>query len=173
MTETPILIDTNIWIEHFKSANKEVSALLEAGRVVMHPFIIAELALGGLRDRRMTLASLEFLPELPVAELPEVRQLIEVRKLYTQGIGLVDAHLIASLIIVHTPTELWTDDGVLTRSLESSAFWRHPGSPHDVPSSARCFLRRYQNRPRQCPAGTSAVPSDHLRTGIMKIIIRS
>lgn len=116
--DAPILIDTNIWIEHFKSANKDVSALLDAGRVVMHPFVIAELALGGLRDRMMTLASLEMLPELPVAELLEVRQLIEVRKLYTEGIGLVDAHLVASLIIVQTPTALWTDDDGLARVAE-------------------------------------------------------
>jgi predicted nucleic acid-binding protein len=109
-SDTPILIDTNIWTRHFRRENKDVSALLESGRVVIHPFIVAELALGGLRDREMTLASLEALPELPVAELEEVRQLIEVRKLYTEGIGLVDAHLIASLIIVETPTELWTDD---------------------------------------------------------------
>jgi predicted nucleic acid-binding protein len=111
----PILIDTNIWIEHFKSENKEVSALLEAERVVMHPFIVAELALGGLRDRKVTLASLDLLPELPFAELHEVRQLIEVRKLYTEGIGLVDAHLIASLIIAQTPAEIWTDDSGLMR----------------------------------------------------------
>ena len=81
----------------------------------MHPFIVAELALGGLQDRMMTLASLEFLPELPVAELHEVRQLIEVRKLFTQGIALVDAHLIASLIIVETPAEVWTDDDGLAK----------------------------------------------------------
>jgi predicted nucleic acid-binding protein len=123
---TPILIDTNIWIEHFKSRSKEVSALLEAGRVVMHPFIVAELALGGLPDRMMTIASLEFLPELPVAELNEVRQLIEVRKLYTQGIGLVDAHLIASLIIVQTPTQLWTDDDGLTQVAEKLGFLASP-----------------------------------------------
>ncbi len=123
---TPILIDTNVWIEHFKAANKDVSALLEAGRVVMHPFIVAELALGSLRDRMMTLASLEFLPELPVAELHEVRQLIEVRKLYTQGIGLVDAHLIASLIIVEAPTAVWTDDDGLTRVAEELGFLAKP-----------------------------------------------
>ena len=124
--DTLILIDTNIWIEHFKSENNDLSALLEAGRVVMHPFIVAELALGGLRDRMMTLASLEFLPELPVAELHEIRQLIEVRKLYTQGIGLVDAHLVASLIIVQTPTELWTDDDGLTRVAEKLGFLAKP-----------------------------------------------
>jgi hypothetical protein len=123
---TPVLIDTNIWIEHFNTANKDVSALLESGRVRIHPFIVAELALGGLRDRAMTLASLEFLRELPVAELDEVRQLIEVRKLYTQGIGVVDAHLIASLIIVEAPTALWTDDEGLARVAEKLGFLAKP-----------------------------------------------
>jgi hypothetical protein len=63
---------------------------------------------------------------LPVAELHEVRQLIEVRKLYTLGIGLVDAHLVASLIIVQTPTELWTEDDKLTRIAEKLGFLANP-----------------------------------------------
>lgn len=120
--ETPILVDTNIWANHFRSEDKQLSALLEAGRVVMHPFIVAELALGSLRDRMMTIASLEFLLELPVAELHEVCQLIEVQKLYTQGIGLVDAHLLASLHIVETPTELWTDHGNLAETAKRLGF---------------------------------------------------
>ncbi|HKF46025.1 MAG TPA: PIN domain-containing protein [Terracidiphilus sp.] len=122
----PILIDTNIWTRHFRHENRDVSALLDAGRVVMHPFIVAELALGGLRERAMTLASLEFLPELPIAEIDEVRQLIEARKLYTEGIGFVDAHLIASLIIVEIPTELWTDDDGLARVAEKLGFLAKP-----------------------------------------------
>jgi predicted nucleic acid-binding protein len=122
----PILIDTNIWTRHFRRENTDVSALLDAGRVVTHPYIVAELALGGLRDREMTLASLESLPELPVAELHEVRQLIELQKLYTEGVGLVDAHLIASLIIVETPTELWTDDEGLARIAQRLGFLATP-----------------------------------------------
>lgn len=124
--DTPILIDTNIWTRHFRHGNRQVSALLESDRVVMHPFIAAELALGGLHDRYTTLALLESLPELPVAELDEVRQLIEVQKLYTAGIGLVDAHLIASLIIVQTPTELWTDDEGLARVAQKLGFLATP-----------------------------------------------
>ena len=92
----------------------------------MHPHIVAELALGGLHDRELTLASLELLPELPVAEPNEVRQLIEIRKLYTLGVGFVDAHLIASLIIVQTPTEIWTNDGALKRAAESFGFRADP-----------------------------------------------
>lgn len=124
--DSPILVDTNIWTRHFKSENKELSALLDAGRVVTHPFIVAELALGGLRDRMMTLASIKLLPALPVAELHEVRQLIEVRKLYTEGIGLVDAHLLASLIIVQIPTAIWTDDDGLARVAEKLGFLAKP-----------------------------------------------
>lgn len=111
----PILVDTNIWTRHFKRENTDLSTLLDANRVVTHPYVIAELSLGGLRDRKMTLASLESLPEVPVAELHEVRQLIEVQKLFTQGIGFVDAHLLASLVIAEVPTWLWTDDDALRR----------------------------------------------------------
>ena len=123
---TLILIDTNIWVDHFQRANRHVLALLDAGRVVMHPHIVVELALGGLRDRDLTLASLELLPELPVAEPNEVRQLIEIRKLYTRGVGFVDAHLIASIMIVQTPTEMWTNDEALKRAAESFGFRADP-----------------------------------------------
>jgi hypothetical protein len=61
-----------------------------------------------------------------VAELPEVRQLIEIRKLYTLGVGFVDAHLIASLIIVQTPTEMWTNDEALRSAAESFGFRADP-----------------------------------------------
>jgi hypothetical protein len=121
-----ILIDTNIWVDHFQRANRHVLALLDAERVAMHPYIVAELALGGLRDRDLALASLELLPELPVAELHEVRQLIEIQKLYTFGVGLVDAHLIASLIIVQTPTQLWTNDQALKRVARNLGFLANP-----------------------------------------------
>ena len=124
--DTPILVDTNIWVGHFRSENKALSALLDAARVVTHPFIVAEPALGDLRDRMTTLASLELLPELPVAELHEVRQLIEMRKLYTEGIGLVDAHLIASLIMVQNPTFLLTDDAGLAGVAEKLGFLAKP-----------------------------------------------
>jgi predicted nucleic acid-binding protein len=124
--ESLILIDTNIWVDHFQRTNRQVLALLDAERVAMHPYIVAELALGGLRDRDLTLASLELLPELPVAELHEVRQLIEIQKLYTFGVGFVDAHLVASLIIVQTPTQLWTNDQALKRVAGNLGFLANP-----------------------------------------------
>jgi predicted nucleic acid-binding protein len=104
-----ILADTSIWIDHLRSDNKKMREHLTSGQIVIHPLIIAELALASLRDRLKTLALLDRLPQLPVAQLGEVRLMIEARRLYGLGIGVIDAHLIAS-IFLHPPTLLWTRD---------------------------------------------------------------
>jgi predicted nucleic acid-binding protein len=104
-----ILADTSIWIHHFRSEDKEMRKQLNQGRIVIHPFIVAELALGSLRDRTNTLRLLDLLPQVRVARLDEVRLMIESRRLYNLGIGLTDAQLIAS-VLVNPPTLLWTRD---------------------------------------------------------------
>jgi predicted nucleic acid-binding protein len=86
-----------------------MSRLLSDGNIVIHPFIIAELALGSMRDRVKTLALLDLLPQVRVAQLSEVRLTIEARRLYSLGIGLTDAHLIAS-VFINSSTVLWTKD---------------------------------------------------------------
>ena len=92
--------------------------MLEHQQIAMHPFITAELSLGSLRNRRQTLATLEMLPQVEIAQLKEVRQMIETHALYGKGIGLTDAHLIASTLI--TPfTQLWTLDKRLSSIAES------------------------------------------------------
>ena len=90
---------------------------LHQGHIVIHPFIIAELALGSLRERSKTLALLDLLPQVRVAQLSEVRVTIEARRLYSLGIGLTDAHLIAS-ILINPPTLLWTRDNRLRKAAE-------------------------------------------------------
>lgn len=104
-----ILADTSVWIDHLRSGDKEMRRLLNQRQIVVHPFIIAELALGSLKDRTKTLALLDFLPQARIAQLSELRLLIEARRLYGLGIGLIDAHLIAS-VMIDTPTLLWTRD---------------------------------------------------------------
>ncbi len=91
---------------------------LNQGQVVVHPFVIAELALGSLQDRTRTLALLDLLPQVRVAQLSEVRLTIEARRLYALGIGLIDAHLIAS-VLINPPTLLWTRDQRLRKAAES------------------------------------------------------
>jgi predicted nucleic acid-binding protein len=104
-----ILADANIWIDFFRSRKPELRKLLQNNQAVMHPFLIAELALGSLHERSLTLAKLDHMPQLRVADLRDVRRMIETRNLYAQGIGLTDAHLIASCLA--TPgTLLWTSD---------------------------------------------------------------
>jgi hypothetical protein len=104
-----ILADTTIWIDHFRSENRAMRQQLEQRNILIHPFITAELALGSLRNRTTTLAWLDLLPQARVAQLAEVRQMIEARSLYSRGIGLTDAHLIAS-VFLHPLTKLWTSD---------------------------------------------------------------
>lgn len=113
-----ILADTSIWIDHFRANDPELARQLRLGQIVVHPFIIAELALGSLPQREHTLRSLDLLPSVRVARLDEVRQMIESRKLFSLGIGLTDAHLIAAVFI--TPSALlWTRDKRLRSVAES------------------------------------------------------
>jgi predicted nucleic acid-binding protein len=113
-----ILTDTSIWIDHFRSGNKHMRKLLNEGSIAIHPFIIAELALGSLKERTKTLALLDLLPQVRVAQLSELRVMIKARRLYSLGIGLTDAHLIAS-VFISSPTLLWTRDNQLRRVAEA------------------------------------------------------
>jgi len=91
---------------------------LNQGHIVIHPLIIAELALGSLRERTKTLALLDCLPLVRVAQLSEVRLMIEARRLYGLGIGLTDAHLIAS-VFINSSILLWTRDKRLRKAAEN------------------------------------------------------
>ena len=109
-----ILADTSVWIEHLRTGDEQLRQLLSHGQIVNHPFITAELALGSLRGRATVLALLDRLPQARVAQLGEVRQMIETRRLSSLGIGLTDAHLIAS-VFLNPPTRLWTRDKQLRK----------------------------------------------------------
>jgi len=107
-----ILADTSVWIDHLRAGDLRMQGLLNDGQIIMHPMIVAELGLGSLRQRARTLAELDGLLEVKAAQLSEVRRMIEARRLYGKGIGLIDAHLVASCLI--TPgTLLWTRDTAL------------------------------------------------------------
>ncbi len=112
-----ILADTSVWINHLRSGNKDLQELLAQGQIVTHPCVVAELALGSLRERAKTLALLDLLPQVQVAQMNEVRMAIEARRLYNLGLGLIDGHLIAS-ILINPSTLLWTTDKRLRRAAE-------------------------------------------------------
>jgi len=112
-----ILADTSVWIDHFRSGNKELRKFLDHRQIVIHPFVVAELALGSLHNRIRILSLLDLLPQVKMAQTNEVRHLIETRRLFALGIGLVDAHLIASALI-NPPVLLWTRDKRLRKVAE-------------------------------------------------------
>ena len=103
-----ILVDTSVWVDHFKRRNATLATLLDRAEVLTHPFVIGEIALG-LSARRATVIDLLVeLPALPVTSHGEVLGLVERRALAGTGLGWVDAHLLASSLIDRAP--LWTFD---------------------------------------------------------------
>lgn len=104
-----ILVDTSVWINHLRNNDPHLVRLLTENSVLGHPFVRGELALGNLRQREIILAALDNLPQAPVAFTDEVNYFIEKHALYGLGIGLIDAHLLASTQLSGN-TRLWTQD---------------------------------------------------------------
>jgi len=104
-----ILVDTSVWIEHLRSASAILTELLGDGQVLVHPFVLGELALGSLRQRDVFLRDLRDLPQAIVASDGEVLSLIDRRTLFGRGIGYVDAHLLAAARLT-AGSKLWTHD---------------------------------------------------------------
>jgi predicted nucleic acid-binding protein len=107
-----ILADTSVWIDHLRGPDPAMIRLLGAGKIAMHPLIAAELALGSLHNRRKKMAVMDALWQVNVAELEEVRRVIEAHSLYSKGLGLTDVHLIASCLMT-LGVQLWTRDNAL------------------------------------------------------------
>jgi len=107
-----ILVDTSIWVDHLRNGNRELTALLEEGEAVIHPFVIGELACGNLRNRREIIALLQELPSVPTIDQIEFMAFIERYHLSGLGLGFVDVHLLASSRLSGIP--LWTSDKALS-----------------------------------------------------------
>ncbi|MDA2918848.1 PIN domain-containing protein [Desulfobacterota bacterium AH_259_B03_O07] len=106
-----ILVDTSIWIDHFRKGNAHLKELLIGGHVACHPFVIGELACGNLKKRREIVLLLHALPSVNTVSNDEILYFIEEKRLMGLGIGIVDVHLLASAKMTNTP--LWTTDGRL------------------------------------------------------------
>jgi predicted nucleic acid-binding protein len=104
-----ILADTSIWVDHLRRSDLRLARFLDRGDVVMHPFVIGELALGYVPRIAETLDELRRLPMVVVADAEEVLKFIAHRKLSGSGIGYVDAHLLAAAALAQE-TFLWTRD---------------------------------------------------------------
>lgn len=108
-----ILVDTSVWADHLRDADHGLISLLNEGSVLIHPFVIEELACGNLPQRKETLDLLHALPMAPVADHAEVLELIAAERLHGTGLGSVDVHLIASARLARA--KLWSKDKALSR----------------------------------------------------------
>ncbi len=104
-----ILVDTSVWVDHLRRGDAELALALERGTVVIHPFVVGELACGSLSDRAEVLELLQDLPPAVTADSDEVHRFIERHGLYGRGIGYVDVHLLAS-VAFNAGSKLWTRD---------------------------------------------------------------
>lgn len=97
------LVDTSVWIDHLRHGDPELSALLDEGMVLVHPFVVGEIACGTLRQRHVVLGHLRHLPEAPLATEAEVHHLLEGHRLEGKGLGWIDLHLLASARLAAVP----------------------------------------------------------------------
>ncbi len=110
-----VLVDTSVWVDHFKYGNNILIRLIEMDIALVHPMVVAELACGTPPEPRIqTLGDIELLRPAHQASITEIRDFIEREKLYGLGCGFVDITLLASTLV--TPnTQLWTFDKRLER----------------------------------------------------------
>ena len=103
-----LLVDTSVWVSHFREGNVKLVNLLNDGYVMCHPFIVGELACGNLKNRSEILSLLKTLPMAIQAEHEEALMCIENNQLMGKGLGYIDIHLLASALLTKAP--VWTFD---------------------------------------------------------------
>jgi predicted nucleic acid-binding protein len=109
-----LLVDTSVWVHHFRQGEPRLQQVLEDGMALTHPFVVGELACGNLKNRDTILNYLRALAEAERAVDSEVRRLIETRRLWGRGLGWLDMHLLASALLSHCG--LWTLDKALAET---------------------------------------------------------
>ena len=108
-----ILVDTSVWVKHLREGDKNLIRLLEQGLVACHPFIIGELACGGINNRDEIINLLNELPSTDILDHYDIMEFIEYRNIMNNGIGYIDVHLLGSALVSETP--LWTFDKALRK----------------------------------------------------------
>lgn len=104
-----ILVDTSIWIDHFRTGDLQLAELLNLNSVLVHPCVIGEIALGSVKQRAQVLRDLANLPSAQAATPAEVMVFIERHALAGAGIGYVDVCLLASAKLT-LGASLWSRD---------------------------------------------------------------
>jgi predicted nucleic acid-binding protein len=104
-----ILVDSSVWVDHLTQGDPRLVVLLHARQVLTHPFVVGELALGSMKNRKVILDSLRELPRSVTATDDEAFDFIEGNALFGLGIGYIDVHLLAATRL-SGGSRLWTRD---------------------------------------------------------------
>ncbi len=120
-----ILIDTSVLVDHLRAGDAVLKHLLQSAQVLIHPFVIGEIALGSLKQRNLVLGTLARLPAATVANDAEVLHFIDRHALHSLGLGYVDAHLLAATQL-SAPARLWTRDKRLAAAAGTLNLAAHP-----------------------------------------------
>jgi len=122
-----ILVDTSVWIDHLAHPIDTIFELAEAEQLLSHPFVIGELALVSIKNRRHFLETFAQLPAATTATDDEVLALIEHHSLFGRGVGYLDAHLITSVMLTDN-AKIWTfDKRMQAVAIELSCAAKLPG----------------------------------------------
>ncbi len=116
------LVDTSVWINHFRKPEPALVQLLANGMAGIHPYVIGELACGSMKDRDRTLGLLKALPQVQVANDAEIYFLLDTYRLWGTGLGWVDLHLLAAAAVAGW--HLMTADDAMNRAAAKT------GIPH-------------------------------------------
>ncbi len=120
-----VLVDTSVWVDHFRHGNKVLIDLLVLDLVIAHPLVLGEIACGTPPNRGQTLADIDGLQQAQQASVREVMAFVERERLFGLGCGLVDMLLLASTLM--TPgIELWTLDKRLNALAERFGVMHRP-----------------------------------------------
>ena len=104
-----VLVDSSVWVGHFKRRNQHLVTLLEDGAVMCHPYVVAEVACGTPPSRKAIIGMLAELESAPVATQDELLAMLDTRQLYGRGCGFVDMSLLASTMLSEK-ARIWTID---------------------------------------------------------------
>jgi predicted nucleic acid-binding protein len=93
------LVDTSIWIDHWRQPDARLAQLLATRSAGLHPFVLGELAAGNLPRRDATLFDLDLLPKVTAAQETDVHHLLNTHRLWGLGLGWIDLHLLAAAMV--------------------------------------------------------------------------
>ena len=112
-----VLVDTSVWIDHLRHRDPELSALLESGDALCHPFVIGEIACGNLTSRKEILHRLSLLPSASLVRHSEVLAFIQAHRISGLGLGFIDMHLLAAVNL--DGIKIWSRDKAMRKAAEN------------------------------------------------------